>query len=619
MKLGPYETARIDVREALGPSANGAMGGLTLSLPNKEGISASEIVFDETTGFAATMKLFERYADEKVTNHVLRAPMMALTQPDPSLAFPQGTVLVPHLFLRNAGQSSLPVSVAVDWRSENTLGTYQVPALNLKPGELKTLDLGQLQRAGSIPASAMWSTVRLSYTGKSTDLIPVALSYDASSRYGLQTPFTEGTNRVFKGSMWHVDSTHNSLITTGNGGSEATSAQVTLFYNGGQSQYRVEKLLAPGQQMWLDVGQLIRNQVPDSDGKTMKPDTMTGSYELRDLDHATVGLLYEGKLIVDKTYGHAAYGCALCCGYVKTELTPSPFSGPPGIDNLDYFQAEEQCGAYWDDVTNSASGWQSSNTSVATLPTRTLHTVAVGTASGSASQWLQGAKPAPLCPAYFFGPNQSVNVTPVITSINPQTGVVGATVQVTISGSGFGSSAGNVTTTAGSQIQVAIKSWNDGQIGVTFTISSIAATGNYTVVVTTAASAACPSCQAQTSFYVTAQCNPSVFTPSPSPIACDGKTVRQAQLVVAGVDESNVTNTVVSATSSNILTVDLQGSPYKNSASCQPGQICYGQNYIGYTNSQSKSANINWSVQIFCSNSPYPSETVNQAATITCQ
>jgi hypothetical protein len=54
---------------------------------------------------------------------------------------------------------------------------------------------------------------------------------------------------------------------------------------------------------------------PDSDGNTLPPDTMTGSYELRDLDHAYVGHLYEGKLVIDKTYGHAAYGCGNCCGY----------------------------------------------------------------------------------------------------------------------------------------------------------------------------------------------------------------------------------------------------------------------------------------------------------------
>jgi len=53
------------------------------------------------------------------------------------------------------------------------------------------------------------------------------------------------------------------------GGKEATAAQVTLFYNGGKDKYRMEKTLAPGQQLWLDVGHLVRDQVPDSDGQVL--------------------------------------------------------------------------------------------------------------------------------------------------------------------------------------------------------------------------------------------------------------------------------------------------------------------------------------------------------------
>jgi len=259
LTLGPLQTARIDIREALGSSAGSDMGGLTLTFPNNEGISASQIVFDEVTGLAAIMKLFERDKDESVATHVLRAPMMALTQPDASLAYPKDTVLNPRLFLRNAGQNKLQVSAVIRWRSPNTEGAYNYPALSLKSNEVRVVDLGLLQGSGAIPANANWSNVTLSYTGKSADLVPVAVSYDSKQHYGLQSPFTEGTNRMFKGGMWHVDSTHATLITTGNGGSESTKAQVTLFYNGGQSHYRIEKVLAPGEQLLLDVGQLIRN------------------------------------------------------------------------------------------------------------------------------------------------------------------------------------------------------------------------------------------------------------------------------------------------------------------------------------------------------------------------
>jgi len=175
-------------------------------------------------------------------------------------------------------------------------------------------------------------------------------------------------------------------------------------------------LLSVGQRLWLDVGQLIRNQVPDSDGNVLPADAMAGSYELRDLDHQMVGLLYEGKLVIDKTFGHASYGCAGCCGYKNISLVPNPFAGPAGIDNLDVVQAYDACGGFIDDMTNGAYGWSSTNTAVATLPTRTLHTVAVGTATGATHIQLQSYV-RPSCPSNLNNPQQGVTVQ-VLTSLS---------------------------------------------------------------------------------------------------------------------------------------------------------------------------------------------------------
>jgi hypothetical protein len=36
----------------------------------------------------------------------------------------------------------------------------------------------------------------------------------------------------------------------------------------------MEKMLSPSQQLWLDLGRLVHDQVPDSDGHTLPPDTM---------------------------------------------------------------------------------------------------------------------------------------------------------------------------------------------------------------------------------------------------------------------------------------------------------------------------------------------------------
>jgi hypothetical protein len=424
VSIGPGQTTRIDLRETLGPSSVGVMGGLTLSLPGHESLSATQIVFDEATGLAAIMKLFDRELDEQSGNHVLLAPMMALSQPDPGLGFPNGTTLIPRLFLRNAGPGQAQVSLTVDWRSASKSGESAFPTFTLPPGEMTTINLADPQTSVQVPSDAMWGTVRLGYAGRSAELVLIALSYDQNHRYGLQTPFSENVSRLWAGGMWHVDPTHNTLITTGNVGPESTAAQVTLFYNGGKSKYRLERMLSPGQQLWVDVGELIRDQVADSDGHTLPADTMTGSYELRDLDHATVGHLYEGKLVIDKTYGHASYGCGSCCGYDAVVFAPFTFDGPPDIDNEDFIHANDTCTGDVDDVTGSAYGWGSTDTTVATLPNSTLHTVAVGTATGNAAVQLEWAHP-PKCPTQTFPPQQSVTVTPQITSVKQVYGAAG--------------------------------------------------------------------------------------------------------------------------------------------------------------------------------------------------
>ena len=90
------------------------MGGLTLSLPGNESLSATQIVFDEVTGLAAIMKLFDREPADQPENHALLAPMMALSQPDQGLGFPSATMLIPRIFLRNAGPG--PTQVSTDGR-----------------------------------------------------------------------------------------------------------------------------------------------------------------------------------------------------------------------------------------------------------------------------------------------------------------------------------------------------------------------------------------------------------------------------------------------------------------------------------------------------------------------
>jgi hypothetical protein len=108
-----------------------------------------------------------------------------------------------------------------------------------------------------------------------------------------------------------VDATHNSLVTIANGSDKIARAQLTILYNHGSGQYQLEQTLAPDEQMALDFGKLIHDQVPDKNGHFLPPGLTEGTYRLLDLNENPVGSLYEGKEIVDKTYGHASYTCMI--------------------------------------------------------------------------------------------------------------------------------------------------------------------------------------------------------------------------------------------------------------------------------------------------------------------
>ena len=259
------------------------------------------------------------------------------------------------------------------------------------------------------------------------------------------------------------------------------------------------------------------------------------------------------------------------------------------------------------DLSGNIYSWGGGSSAVASV-SGTGWATAVG--PGSITMWgfLRAPGTTYKCPYQIKQPTSTpVRVGPTITSISPQTGEQGTAVPVVISGSGFGTSP-TVTTTAGSVSGVTS---NGSTINATFTISSGKATGNYTVVVTNTN-------QATTSFFVTAQCSPTVST-TDQLRSCDGHTVYQGILTIGGANEANVTDTLVSASSDNTITVETQGSPYKYSTFCPPGSICYDEDYIGFHNNMYPSAHINWNVQIFCSNSPYPSQTITRSETVTCQ
>jgi hypothetical protein len=295
-----------------------------------------------------------------------------------------GTTLRPQLFIRNTTGKFVDASLRFGGQAAG-LG------LRLNPYETRRIDIASLQDGAILPKEANWTSVKLTTKSLPDEVMAVAASYDDTLRYGAQTPFSDQLSFKWEGGMWEYDAYHSSIITAGNGGTKATQAAFTIFYNRGTQRYDLEQTLQPDEQMWIDIGRLIREHVSDKNGNALPADLQSGSYQFRDLTDKAIGALFEGKVIYDKTYGHVSYGCAMCCGYSQVSFWFNPLGVPLGLLGNNGVDGFMNCDALWEDVSNSFSGaWSTANHAIATVNGYGTHTgVSVGSTTSQTSGLLR--------------------------------------------------------------------------------------------------------------------------------------------------------------------------------------------------------------------------------------
>jgi hypothetical protein len=392
LTLAARQTARLSIRSLLAKShLGGHYGGITVEVTKGAAyLDTLHVIFDEVAGSSAVMKMFDQ--DPRVTlqerawgglkDWTIRAPMLALTHPDPGLGFPRDTTLQPQVFVRNTTPQPQTAQFHFNWRSATSSGRTRDISLFLKPYQTQLMDVAALQAQKLLPPEARWASVFIGIPGVQPDqILAVATSYDKTGRYGAQTPFSDQLSAHWEGDKWQADDTHNSIITVGNGGSKPARAKLTLLYNHGQDRYEIEQLLAPEEQMWIDVGELTRTQTPDKKGYVLPPGDASGAYRLEEPGSTGIGNLFEGKLILDKTYGEAVYGCMTCCNPGVGTMLFNPLGVPVSGETLQGVWGIDACTGYQVDMTSWYSTWGTGNTAIATATMNDIHGVAAGTTS----------------------------------------------------------------------------------------------------------------------------------------------------------------------------------------------------------------------------------------------
>lgn len=434
LNLGPRQTLRLSVRDLLArTNLTGTYGGIKVATNAGAGLlDTTHILFDELAGFSATMKMFDQmpatamserdYAETGIWT--IRAPMLALTNPDPSLALPTGTKLEPQLLLRNATGKAAKVQVAFHWRGDAGDGRISIPPLTLAPYETRRIDVKALQDSNVLPVDAHWAQVTVTTDTAPDQVMAIAASFDSTLRYGAQTPFTDQLASHLEGGNWHVDAVHNSLIAAGNGGSKPAQVKLAFFYDQGTKTYEIDKTIAPDDQMWINVGDLIHNQVPDALGHVLPANLTSGAYQLMEMSNPEQNVLYEGKVVTDKTWGHATYGCMVCCGYNGDGgfgLIEDPTWLTVGFTNGVDAWGNNACSGTPTLLDNYFGTWSSFNSSIVAVTPHNAKGVAPGYTSirASALRLPSGdgqdqRQPCPMAPANTMG---AANVCPTTISI----------------------------------------------------------------------------------------------------------------------------------------------------------------------------------------------------------
>jgi len=164
--LGPKTMTRYSVRELVQRAGlAGTYGGFKVVLKSRVGsLDTAYLLFDETVGFSALMKTFDRDPQGKIERRIgfppvaewtTRAPMLALTNPDAALGFPSGTALQPQIFVRNTTAAPVTAGLRFNWRSDARAGTSPSSPLRLAPYETRRVDVAILQKNQVIPAEAL--------------------------------------------------------------------------------------------------------------------------------------------------------------------------------------------------------------------------------------------------------------------------------------------------------------------------------------------------------------------------------------------------------------------------------------------------------------------------------
>jgi hypothetical protein len=396
LSFQPHQTRRMDTSDLLRKSGlRGSYGGIRFEVPaSAPALDGVHLMYDDVGKFSMHLEMLNRDPTATLQQRTgsdmgpwrMWAPMLALRIPDPAMGLPASTVLQPSILVRNTTAKKVSASITLNWRGDSSKGQVKLPEFDLDSFSTRQLQVGSMEKQLGIPQDAHWALVTLTSSGMPDDLIAVASSQDSVGHYNLETKFSGSLGGFFVGGEWRVDATHDQIVAITNGGARTTEALLTLHYDTGKEKYELQHTVPPGDQIWVNLSDLIHDRTPDRKGRVLPVDLSAVTWDLRDLTPGGHSLM-ENDLGVDHTWGDQIVpvpACPDCCGLTSVGFSPSFLNLPVGGDDTVEIDGVNMCSGAGEDITGDFGTWASEDAAIAKVSSAKVTGVAPGSTTGEA-------------------------------------------------------------------------------------------------------------------------------------------------------------------------------------------------------------------------------------------
>ena len=349
------------------------------------------------------------------------------------------------------------------------------------------------------PEALDGAALKLESSGPKGSLVATYTSFDHNNQITRSVPFKDlGDSSIVTGGYpWRLDGNYQSNVYITNVGAKRATYGAYIRPAGSVRYVVGLRDLEPGETTIMDIGRIRDQQIPDQDGRTLPKNVQFGEVQWFPVFSNGPSHLIGRTYVVNRSSRvDSSFSCGGCpcspnatAGYTTPSSVTVSARGTASI--YAYLSWHDPCQMNsYPDTAFAPSSWLTSPGYVS-LTTGTSPSTLTGVSAGSQSfsapystdVYIYNPEMSPNCA--YQGPQTvyaggNATVKPVLNSISPAMGAIGATVPVTLNGNGLSGSSVN----AGSGITVTVNSSTKTQIQATFAISASAAAGNHAVSVT---------------------------------------------------------------------------------------------------------------------------------------